>query len=163
LRRLSQSVLLAFAGGIAGPVVAIAAARLLLAAGACFPKLAFSFDQHSAVSIALAFAFSVALQTGIVFEAAPAWFATRTDPAEMLRGSGRRMSAHSPIGPQGAPGRAGYAVGCAGCRCNHAGAKPQQARAPGFRVPNSGPRRGFTEPRPGHLQRTEVGGVLSRA
>jgi predicted permease len=31
----------------------------------------------------------VALLTGIVFGAAPAWFATRTDPVEALRGSGR--------------------------------------------------------------------------
>jgi predicted permease len=31
----------------------------------------------------------VALITGIIFGAAPAWFATRTDPADALRGSGR--------------------------------------------------------------------------
>jgi hypothetical protein len=33
--------------------------------------------------------------TGIIFGAAPAWVATRTDPAEALRGSGRAISAHS--------------------------------------------------------------------
>jgi predicted permease len=43
----------------------------------------------------LAFAFGVALLTGIVFGAAPAWFATRTDPIEALRGSGRSTSDHS--------------------------------------------------------------------
>jgi len=37
----------------------------------------------------LAFAFGVALITGIVFGAAPAWFATRTDPIDALRGAGR--------------------------------------------------------------------------
>jgi predicted permease len=37
----------------------------------------------------LAFAFGLALVTGIIFGAAPAWIATRTDPAEALRGSGR--------------------------------------------------------------------------
>jgi predicted permease len=37
----------------------------------------------------LAFAFALALVTGIIFGAAPAWLATRTDPAEALRGSGR--------------------------------------------------------------------------
>ena len=31
----------------------------------------------------------------IIFGAAPAWFATRTDPAEALRGSGRAISGHS--------------------------------------------------------------------
>src|SRR5437660_9678912 len=37
----------------------------------------------------LAFAFALALITGIIFGAAPAWLATRADPAEALRGSGR--------------------------------------------------------------------------
>ena len=36
----------------------------------------------------LTFAFGLALLTGIVFGAAPAWFATRTDPVEALRGAG---------------------------------------------------------------------------
>src|ERR1700730_8594357 len=39
--------------------------------------------------VMLAFAFGLALLTGIIFGAAPAWFATRTDPAEALRGAGR--------------------------------------------------------------------------
>jgi predicted permease len=39
--------------------------------------------------VVLAFAFALALLTGIIFGAAPAWFATRTDPAEALRGAGR--------------------------------------------------------------------------
>ena len=42
-----------------------------------------------------AFAFGLALVTGIVFGAAPAWFATRTDPVDALRGSGRSTSDHS--------------------------------------------------------------------
>jgi predicted permease len=39
--------------------------------------------------VILGFAFALALLTGIIFGAAPAWFATRTDPSEALRGSGR--------------------------------------------------------------------------
>ena len=35
--------------------------------------------------------------TGIVFGAAPAWFATRTDPIDALRGSGRSTSDHSSL------------------------------------------------------------------
>ena len=31
----------------------------------------------------------------MIFGAAPAWVATRTDPGEVLRGSGRAISAHS--------------------------------------------------------------------
>jgi predicted permease len=84
---LTESVLLAIGGGIVGLLVAMAAARLLLA-------LAFHSAHFLPISAApslmvLAFAFGLALVTGIIFGAAPAWLATRTDPAEALRGSGR--------------------------------------------------------------------------
>jgi predicted permease len=84
---LTESILLAIGGGIVGLLVAIAAARLLLA-------LAFHSSHFLPIStapslIVLAFAFGLALLTGIIFGAAPAWLATRTDPAEALRGSGR--------------------------------------------------------------------------
>jgi predicted permease len=84
---LTESVLLAVGGGIVGLLVAVAAARLLLA-------LAFHSAHFLPISaapslIVLAFAFGLALLTGIIFGAAPAWLATRTDPAEALRGSGR--------------------------------------------------------------------------
>jgi predicted permease len=90
---LVESVLLAAAGGIAGLFVAIGAAQLLLA-------LAFRSSHFLPIStrpsiMVLAFAFGLALVTGIVFGAAPAWFATRTDPADALRGSGRSTSDHS--------------------------------------------------------------------
>ena len=84
---LTESVLLAIGGAIAGLLVATAAARLLL-------TLAFHSAHFLPISatpslIVLAFAFALALVTGIIFGAAPAWLATRTDPAEALRGSGR--------------------------------------------------------------------------
>ena len=90
---LTESVLLAIAGGIAGLVVAMAAAKLLLA-------LAFNDAHFLPISTApsllvLAFAFALSLLTGIIFGAAPAWFATRTDPADALRGSGRGNSDRS--------------------------------------------------------------------
>lgn len=90
---LAESVLLAIGGGIAGLVVAVAAARLLLA-------LEFRGVRSLPISpapspIVLAFVFAVALLTGTVFGAAPAWFATRTDPAEALRGSGRSTAGRS--------------------------------------------------------------------
>jgi len=92
---LVESVLLALAGGVAGLVVAMAAAKLLL-------SLAFSHAQFLPIStrpspVVLGFAFALALVTGIVFGAAPAWFATRTDPVDALRGSGRSTSDHSSI------------------------------------------------------------------
>jgi predicted permease len=84
---LTESVLLAIAGGILGLIIAVIAARLLLA-------LAFHSAHFLPISAmpslaVLAFAFFLALLTGIIFGAAPAWFATRTDPAEALRGAGR--------------------------------------------------------------------------
>jgi predicted permease len=90
---LTESVLLAIGGGIAGLIVALAAARLLLA-------LAFHSAHFLPIStapslIVLAFAFGLALLTGIIFGAAPAWFATRTDPADALRGSNRSTSDNS--------------------------------------------------------------------
>jgi len=92
---LVESVVLAIAGGIAGLLVAAGAARLLL-------RLAFSSVQFLPISttpspLVLAFASALALVTGIVFGAAPAWLATRTDPIDALRGSGRSTSDHSSI------------------------------------------------------------------
>jgi predicted permease len=84
---LMESILLAVGGGVVGLLVAVAAARLLLA-------LAFHSAHFLPISatpslLVLAFAFGLALVTGIIFGSAPAWLATRTDPAEALRGSGR--------------------------------------------------------------------------
>lgn len=90
---LFESILLAVAGGVAGLVVAVGAARLLLV-------LAFRSSHFLPINpmpslMVLAFAFGVALLTGIIFGAAPAWLATRTDPVDALRGSGRSTTDHS--------------------------------------------------------------------
>ncbi len=90
---LTESALLAVGGGIVGLLVAVAAARLLL-------TLAFRSAHFLPISpapslIVLAFAFGLALVTGVIFGVVPAWFATRTDPAEALRGSGRSTSDRS--------------------------------------------------------------------
>jgi predicted permease len=90
---LTESILLAVAGGVIGLAVSLGAARLLL-------SLAFHSAHFLPIStapslIVLGFAFFVALLTGIIFGAAPAWFATRTDPADALRGSARSTGDHS--------------------------------------------------------------------
>jgi len=84
---LTESVLLAVAGAVVGLVVAIGAARLLL-------SLAFAGATTLPIDITpsplvLAFAVGLALITGVLFGAAPAWFATRTNPIEALRSTGR--------------------------------------------------------------------------
>jgi predicted permease len=84
---LVESVLLAIGGAIAGLVVAAGAARLLLSlafAGAAVVPI-----DTTPSPVVLAFAIGLALVTGLLFGAAPAWFATRMDPIEALRGAGR--------------------------------------------------------------------------
>jgi predicted permease len=96
---LTESVLLAMGGAITGLLVAVASARLLLA-------LAFHSAHFLPISpmpslMVLAFACALALISGVIFGAAPAWFATRTHPAEALRGSGRSTSDHSSFARKG--------------------------------------------------------------
>jgi predicted permease len=93
VQALTESILLAIGGAIAGLLVAAGAARLLLA-------LAFHSAHFLPIStrpslMVLGFAFLLALVTGMIFGAAPAWFATRTDPVDALRGSGRGTSDRS--------------------------------------------------------------------
>jgi predicted permease len=96
---LTESVLLAIGGGVVGLLVAVGGARLLL-------SLAFHSSHFLPISplpsfMVLAFAFLLALVTGVVFGAVPAWFATRTDPAEALHSSSRRTSDRSSFTRQG--------------------------------------------------------------
>ena len=80
-------MLLAVGGALAGLIVAMGAARLLLSlafAGATMLPI-----DTTPSPLVLAFATGLALVTGLLFGAAPAWLATRTDPIEALRGAGR--------------------------------------------------------------------------
>jgi predicted permease len=84
---LVESVLLAVGGALAGLLVAVGAARLLVSlafAGATLIPI-----ETTPSPLVLAFASGLALVTGLLFGAAPAWLATRTDPIEALRGAGR--------------------------------------------------------------------------
>jgi predicted permease len=84
---LTECILLSLAGGLAGLLVADAAGRLLL-------TLAFHNAHPLAIDTSpslpvLAFALALSLVTAVVFGTVPAWLATRTDPAEALRGANR--------------------------------------------------------------------------
>ena len=157
---LVESMLLAVAGGIAGLVVAIGAARLLLAlafAGATFLPI----DTRPAPMV-LAFAFGLALVTGIVFGAAPAWFATRTDPIDALRGAGRSTGDHSSFARKALLVVQATLVGRARRRIDDAGAQPRQPREPGLRLRDSRARAGGAEPAAGDLHGREARRALSR-
>ena len=92
---LVESVVLAVAGGLAGLAVASGAARLLIALA--FHNASFLPLTTSPSPLVLGFAFTLALVTGVVFGAGPAWFATRTDPIDALRGAGRSTSGHASL------------------------------------------------------------------
>ncbi|MGA2261452.1 MAG: ABC transporter permease [Acidobacteriota bacterium] len=86
-RIITESVLLAIIGGLAGLFVAFAGARTIL-------LVAFRGAHYVPISPApslavLGFAFLLSLVTGIVFGAAPAWITSHSDPAEALRGVSR--------------------------------------------------------------------------
>ncbi len=98
---LTESVVLAMIGGIAGIAIAFAGTRMIL-------HLAFPTDYvpiHAAPSLpVLAFAFVVSFLTGMLFGMAPAWMTASADPAEALRGAGRS------VGRQGAWGQKSLVV-----------------------------------------------------
>ncbi|MGD0124977.1 MAG: ABC transporter permease [Terriglobia bacterium] len=84
---ITESVLLAVLGGLAGLAVAFAGARAILLIafrGANFIPI----DPRPSLPV-LGFAFLLSLATGVVFGAAPAWITSHSDPIEALRGAGR--------------------------------------------------------------------------
>ena len=84
--------------------------------------------------LVLAFATGLALLTGILFGAAPAWFATRTNPVEALRGSGRTTGDPASLARKALARGPGLALRRPGRRIDDARAQPGQPRRPGLRV-----------------------------
>ncbi len=87
---LTESILLALMGGVAGVAIAFAGTRLILYVA--FPRVGEMASipiEASPSTPVLLFAFAMSLITGVAFGIAPAWMATRVDPIEALRGAGR--------------------------------------------------------------------------
>src|SRR5215475_15376180 len=84
---ITESVVLAVLGGLAGLALAYLGSRAMV-------LLAFRGAKVVPVSAApswpvLGFTFLASLLTGIIFGVAPAWMASRSDPADALRGATR--------------------------------------------------------------------------
>jgi predicted permease len=90
---LVESITLAVLGGTLGLLVAMQTTDLLI-------RLAFHaatfvpIDTTPALPV-LGFAFLLSVVTGLVFGIAPAWSASRADPAAALRGAGRSVGGQS--------------------------------------------------------------------
>ena len=88
---LTESVLLAGMGGIAGLAVAYAGARMLLML--TFPGARnISIEASPSVTV-IGFACGLSLLTGVLFGVAPAWIAAQAKPADALRSGARTTAA----------------------------------------------------------------------
>jgi macrolide transport system ATP-binding/permease protein len=84
---VTESLVLACLGGLAGLALAYAGTRSLLAL--MFPNSP-SLPIEAAPSLpVLGFAFSLSLLTGLIFGIAPAWISSREQPANAMRGVNR--------------------------------------------------------------------------
>ncbi len=84
---LTESLLLAGLGGLAGLAVAFAGTKMLLALA--FPDAAGLPIHASPSPQVIAFAFALSLLTGALFGVAPAWIAAQAEPVEALRSGSR--------------------------------------------------------------------------
>ena len=92
---ITESILLGILGSLAGLFVAFEGTRTLL-------LIAFRGAHYVPINPVpslpvLGYAFLLAFVTGIVFGVAPAWITSHSDPADVLRGSGRSIRDHSSL------------------------------------------------------------------
>ncbi len=93
LQSMTESVLLAVLGGLAGLAVAFVGTRAFL-------LLAFHGAKYVPIDAVpslpvLGYAFLLSLVTGILFGTLPAWISSHADPAEALRGGNRTTGARA--------------------------------------------------------------------
>lgn len=92
---VTESVLLALAGGAAGVGLAFLGTRVIL-------LLVFRGAEYVPIEASpsipvLAFAFALSVATGVIFGMAPAWAGSHARPAETLRGAGRSTTDRSRV------------------------------------------------------------------
>jgi len=92
---LTESVLLAVAGGMIGIGIAFLGARMIL--NLAFPEAAQMPIQATPSPVILGFAFLLSLITGVIFGIVPAWISSHADPAEALRGLNRSTGDRSVV------------------------------------------------------------------
>ena len=92
---LTESLVLSVLGGAAGLIVAFLGVKLMVALA--FHSAKFVPINATPSLLVLAFAFGVSLLTGALFGTAPAWFASRSEPVEALRGINRSTSDRSSL------------------------------------------------------------------
>ncbi len=93
---LTESLLLAFAGGLCGMAFAQWGSGLLLRLASSQPE---PIPLHLAPDIrTLAFTAAISLATGLLFGIAPAWRASRLNPGPALKTASAGLTAGSPLG-----------------------------------------------------------------
>ena len=92
---LTESLVLSVVGGAAGLLVATELARFLI--GLAFHGARFVPIEPTPSLPVLGFAFLLSLATGVIFGIAPAWSASRADPALALRGAGRSAAGRTTL------------------------------------------------------------------
>ncbi|HMG02392.1 MAG TPA: ABC transporter permease, partial [Edaphobacter sp.] len=84
---LTENVVLAVLGGVAGLILAYIGTRMLIALA--FPgATSVTLDASPSLPV-VGFAFALSLVTGVLFGVAPAWMAARAEPADALRSGSR--------------------------------------------------------------------------
>jgi predicted permease len=92
---LTEGVVLAIVGGVAGITLAFAGTQTIL--GLAFRGATYVPINAYPSGTTLAFGFAASLFTGVIFSSVPAWIGSRAQPAEALRGAGRATRDHSAL------------------------------------------------------------------
>ena len=129
---LTESVVLAVLGGIAGIGVAYLGVKAIVAVAFSDAKFV-PIDAAPSLTV-LAFAFGLSLLTGVIFGTAPAWLTSHANPVEALRGANRSTRDSSSLSQKILRDRTGHAVDCSHRRRRTTDAELAESAASGTRL-----------------------------